>query len=505
MKTYAAVFLGSLIVALGVTPVVGWLARLLNIVDQPGTRRIHRRPIPRMGGVAIVVAFVAGALPVLLLDSRIGEALRQVREQVVWLMAAGSLIAAVGLVDDARSVRAGLRFLIHVLAASAVWQSGIRIESISAAGLGPVKLGLLSWPLTVLWIVGMTNAVNLIDGLDGLAAGIGAVTALVIALFSIWTDQLVTAVLMLALLGSLCGFLVFNFNPARIFMGDCGSTFLGFFLASTGVLAANGAGNIVGVALPALALGVPIFDTLFSMLRRFLERRSLFAADRNHLHHRLLKHGLAHRSVVLVIHGTTAVAAGLGMIMMITRGALTIIVFATVCVLLVMVFHLAGSVRLRESVQKLRENLRLASENKKQQKVFEDAQLRIREAETFDAWWGAVCSAAKDMGVSRVSLKIVNHDGTSKFMVWEREGGVDPERTVCTTVPIRQRSDLPALQAQVDVPVNGSLESAGLRMNFFSRLIDEHSVDGLLDTEKRPRAEVLGPGASGGSGRDRAA
>ena len=505
METYAVVYSASVAVALGVTPVVARIARGLKIMDEPGLRKVHRTPVPRMGGVAIAFALMAGFGAGWVIDARLAQALHGTAGYVAALLAASLVVAAVGLVDDARGLRAGLRFVFQMGAAAGLCWLGIRIDSIEAAGVGAVPLGWLAWPLTLLWIVGTTNAVNLIDGLDGLAAGICAVAAGVLAVFCVWTGQPAMAALMLALLGALTGFLVFNLNPARIFMGDCGSTFMGFLLASGAVYAANTAGTSVGLAVVALALGVPIFDTLFSMLRRFVERRSMFAPDRNHLHHRLIKYGVRHRHAVLLIHGVTVVAGGLGMFMMLTTGLETVVVFVCVSALLVLMFRAVGSIRLNESVKKLMGNLALAREAKQQQKVFENAQLRIREAETFEGWWNAVCAAAEEMGVWRLSLKIMNRDGSSSCKVWERVG----ERkgaVVCTMVPIRQRQDQPALQAQVDVPVSSTLESAGLRMKFLSRLIDEDDVGILLATSAPPWvfAEAA-PGGGAVSGAEGAA
>jgi len=301
MSTYALVYLGAAGLAVLCTPIVVHVARVLNIMDMPGVRKIHAAAIPRIGGAAIMFGMLSMIVLVLLLDNYFGAAFRKMELRVVVLLSAGLFMFFVGLIDDVWDLRVRYKLLAQIFAAVVVCAFGIRIDEIALTNQIVVSLGWLAWPLTVFWIVGVTNAVNLIDGLDGLAAGIAAVTCGVIAIFAIYTGQSVMAVMMLALLGSLTGFLFFNFNPARIFMGDCGTMFLGFILAASSILCATKASTIVGLALPTVAMGVPIFDTFFSIIRRVLDRRSIFSPDRSHIHHRLLDMGLRHRHVVILM------------------------------------------------------------------------------------------------------------------------------------------------------------------------------------------------------------
>ena len=480
MGLYLAAYLVALVVSFALTPLVTRLAHARRYVDAPGTRKVHDVPIPRIGGVAIILALLAGAAVAFVLVPAAAAVLRGWRTQILAVIAASALIGVVGLADDIRSMRARTKLVAQLAAAGAVCLLGVRVDVLAADGLGVLHLGVFGWLLTIVWIVGVTNAVNFVDGLDGLAGGISAIAATALGLFAIRTGQPAVVTLTLALLGSLTGFLAFNLNPARIFMGDCGSMFVGFCLASLGVLCAKGASNIVAMAVLALALGIPIFDTLFSMLRRFLERRSVFSPDRNHLHHRLLDYGLEHRHAVLVIYGATLGATGLGMFLMVTRGAATIVVFCCVCVLLVLLFRVVGSVRLSESVGRLRRNFAIAREAKEQQKVFEHAQLRIREAHDFDNWWLAVCAAAQDMGLSRLMLKRIDGGGPGSEILWRNSVELSRRRIISTTVPIILGDDAqPPLQAEVDVPVDVSLEAAALRVKLFSRLIDENSPAAL--------------------------
>ena len=264
MRTYVAVYLGALVLAMLATPAAARLARALRIMDVPGVRRVHRSATPRLGGLSLVAATLTMLVLVLMLDNVIGQAFRRVQARLIALLVGGMLVFLGGVVDDVRGLRPSAKLLVEIAAAALVCALGVRIGSVSVAGV-TLELGWLSWPLTILWIVGITNAVNLIDGLDGLAAGISLIACGAIAVLAVHLGQPIMTVLMLALCGSLTGFLVFNFHPARVFLGDSGSLFLGFTIAAGSVMCATKSATLVGLGLPALALGVPIFDTAFSV------------------------------------------------------------------------------------------------------------------------------------------------------------------------------------------------------------------------------------------------
>ena len=284
--------------------------------------------------------------------------------------------------DDIRSMSAKLKLAAQVAAALVVCSFGIRINLIPQ--LDFLNLGWLSWPITIFWIVGITNAVNLIDGLDGLSAGISAATCAVVAAFALFTDQVAMGILMLALLGSLVGFLVFNFNPAKIFMGDSGSMFLGFFLAVSSVVCATKVAALMGLILPALALGLPIFDMLLSVFRRILDRRSVFSADRGHVHHRLLEKGIKHHHVVIIMYLVTLLAAGAGLLMMFSRGHDEVIIFLVALLVLISLFRVAGVLKFRQAWLQVQENIARNREVKRDRKYFETMQNRFRAAWTFE-------------------------------------------------------------------------------------------------------------------------
>lgn len=477
MKTYLTVYLGSAILVFLITPIVIRIARRINAVDTHNVRKVHTRSVPRIGGVAIFISAIALIVPVLFLPNIIGNSLRFVQSKIIALLFAGGLIFLTGLVDDIKRVPAVFKLLAQFAAAMIVCSAGIQINYVVLTDSVTVNFGWLSWPLTILWIIGITNAVNLVDGLDGLAAGICVVACGVIAVFSLYFALPVMTIIMLALLGALSGFLFFNFNPAKIFMGDCGSLFLGFTIASSSVLCAAKTPTMVGLALPVLALGIPIFDTLLSMLRRFIEGRSIFSPDRSHFHHRLLALGLCHRHAVITAYTITLCAAGLGMFMLFTRNGQTIFVFVCILFLLILVFRAVGSVRLTETMAGLKHKYDLSRHKKREMQICEEVELHFRQITSFDQWWNTVCLGAAKMNFVKGSLSLTRRDGTQLTLGWDKKDDTAaPDDLVEVIVPVRDRRAGPPLRMGIQICTNGSLESVGRRVTLFGRLIEEYSL-----------------------------
>ena len=483
--TYIAASVAAAAVALAATPATIRLARLVRIVDRPGTRKVHLAAVPRIGGLVLVVSLLAVVVPLLMLDNPVSRAFRGMQTEVVTqakvitLLAGSVFIFAVGFIDDARRLSPRVKLMAQIAAATGVCLAGIRIEHLAVTGWFRWEFPEYSWPLTVLWIVGITNAVNLIDGLDGLAAGISAVTCAVIAVFALYTHQAVMAVLMLILFGSLVGFLVFNFNPARIFLGDCGSTFLGFFLATASVMCNMKSYSLVGLALPVVALGVPIFDTLFTMMRRALDRRSIFAPDRGHIHHRIIDMGLHHRQAVILMYAATVLAAGVGLFMMMTRHLFAVLVFVVALLPLVVMFRIFGAVRLREALTSLQRNRAIAKEARQQQNGFEEMQLRLRETDTLEQWWRVMRRAARRLGLARMTVTVTASNGQVHTLNWHAPGLKGGQNQMLRAViPAHFPAEGWEIQAEIEVPAGKSLESAGRAVALFGRLIDEGQPSG---------------------------
>ncbi len=315
MRSYLAAFALALVLAAVLTPLVRVVALRLGAVSRPGGRNVNEREVPRLGGVAIAASVLAPLVALFFVESGVAVSVRDNLDRAIALLAGGLLLCVVGAIDDVWGVRASYKLAGQAVAAAIAFHFGFRIEGVELPLLGTWSMGVFALPVTLLWIIGVTNAVNLIDGLDGLAAGVvffAAVTNFVVALFGYQnTGQVMAALLMASLMGALIGFLFYNFNPARIFMGDSGSYFLGYLLATSSMLAPmQKASTTVALLVPMVALGVPIFDTLLSMLRRYLDRRPLFSADRGHMHHRLLDMGITHRRAVLTLYGVSVALAG---------------------------------------------------------------------------------------------------------------------------------------------------------------------------------------------------
>lgn len=305
-KIYAALppFAIALIITFLVTPFVIRLAKRVGAVDVPkDNRRVHKVPIPRLGGLAIYIGFMISILMSI-----------KISNQLFGILIAATLIVILGYFDDKKPLKAKLKFIVQIIAASIVIYYGVKINRVTnpmhfiAGGKRWIELGIWSYPLTLVWIVGVTNAINLIDGLDGLAAGVSSISAVSLFFVALIAKQPQIGLLMSAVLaGATIGFLPYNFNPAKIFMGDTGALFLGFMLATISVVGVVKSYAALAILVPIFAIGIPIFDTLFAMLRRFLNGKSMMEADKGHLHHRLLDIGLSQKQAVLTLYLVSAV------------------------------------------------------------------------------------------------------------------------------------------------------------------------------------------------------
>lgn len=300
----------AIVIALGlallVTPVVKKYAFKLGALDRPNQRKVHKQVMPRLGGLAIYLSFVAAVLLTL-----------ELTPQVCGLLVGGTLIIILGFMDDTRGLSPRLKLAGQIAAAAAVIPFGLEVEFLTNpfSNEMPIALGYLSIPVTVLWIVSVTNAVNLIDGLDGLAGGTSFISALTLAgvvwiettTSGIFPGQSEAVALALILAASVIGFLRYNFYPAQIFLGDSGSMFLGFSMSALSIMGMAKSATFISVIIPVVILGIPLLDTVFAIVRRYCGRRPIFQPDKEHLHHRLLQMGLSHRQTVLSIYGVNIV------------------------------------------------------------------------------------------------------------------------------------------------------------------------------------------------------
>ncbi|OCA88976.1 glycosyltransferase family 4 protein [Pseudobacillus wudalianchiensis] len=285
------VFVICILLSLVITPLVKKMAIAVGAVDKPNHRKVHEKIMPRMGGLAIFISFMIG-LFLLKPQSPFNFA----------IVVGGFIIIVTGMLDDRFELSAKAKLGGQLLAALVVvLYGGVKMEFITLPFGGEMEFGFLSVPLTILWIVGITNAINLIDGLDGLAAGVSSIALLTISLMAFMKGDVYVMSVALLVLGSTLGFLRYNFHPAKIFMGDTGALFLGYIIA---VLSLLGFKNITVISLiiPIIILGVPISDTFFAIIRRKVNKQPLSAPDKSHLHHCLLRMGYTHKQVVVIIY-----------------------------------------------------------------------------------------------------------------------------------------------------------------------------------------------------------
>lgn len=283
------------------TPVVKSFAYKLGAIDVPkDARRMHKVPIPRMGGLAIFLGFIISIL-----------IFGDITTQMKGILLGSVIIVVMGMIDDITPLRASLKFGVQIIAALIPVYYGVQINCISNPNIFSNNiywdLGWLSIPITVFWIVGLTNAVNLIDGLDGLAIGVSSISAITMLAIAIIVADPQVAICMAALVGACIGFMPYNLNPAKIFMGDTGSTFLGYILACITILGLFKFYAVISFVVPFMILGLPIFDTMFAIIRRISKGQNPMAPDRSHVHHRLIDMGLNQKQAVAVLYVISAI------------------------------------------------------------------------------------------------------------------------------------------------------------------------------------------------------
>ena len=308
MKTYFALFSIATIASLITTPVIRRLCERYKLLDVPlDGRRVHRRAVPRLGGVALYLSCVAALSTLLFVDNLLTHTLSLFKSEILALLIPATLVLLLGAYDDLRGANATVKFLGLGLIATLFYAMGGRIDALSIPLAGSVHLpAILSFIVTVVWLVGIANAFNLIDGLDGLASGAALFSSLVILGVSVSQDRPLTIVVALVLCGALAGFLRYNFNPASIFLGDSGALFTGFLLAALSVLGTQKATTAVAIVVPILAFGFPVVDTAMTMSRRLVSRKPVFEGDNEHIHHMLLARGWSQRRAALVLYGVCA-------------------------------------------------------------------------------------------------------------------------------------------------------------------------------------------------------
>jgi UDP-GlcNAc:undecaprenyl-phosphate GlcNAc-1-phosphate transferase len=422
MLTLIALTFSGLLLTLCLTPVCRIASCRIGWVDRPTARKVHLVPVPRTGGIAIFVGYAA-ALGIMLFNH--GKDSHSVLAGIHALFPAVIVVFATGMIDDIVGLKPWMKIGGEIVGGAMAWNAGVQIRSI--AGL-PISNVWLSVALTIFWLAICTNAFNLIDGLDGLAAGVG-LFATATALFSALLNgdgQL--AIVTAPLLGALLGFLPFNFNPASIFMGDCGSLTVGFLLGCFGVIWSQKSATMLGMTAPLIALAIPLLDTALAIVRRFLRRQPIFGADRGHIHHRLLARGFTTRHVVYLLYASAGVVAGLSLMLSTNYGHFGGLALVIFCAIVCLAIHHLRYEEFDAARSLIGGGLfrRVLSANLSIRQLERD----LQAARSLEECWKVLLVAISGFGFSEASLHFYSSKRIARFL------NADPLRCWTLRIPL---------------------------------------------------------------------
>ncbi len=462
--------ISSFLLSLLLTPLVRNYSVRRGWVDTPDSgRKAHPWPVPRTGGVAVVAAFV-GAYGVLLLTGLKGS--RLVDLDVVWRLApAVAIIFAVGLIDDLRGMSAWQKLLGQLLAAGVAFGSGVQVHGIGGWALP----GWMELPATLAWLVLITNAVNLIDGMDGLATGVALFATLTILTAGLQANNIPLAMAVVPLAGALLGFLRYNFNPATVFLGDCGSLTIGFLLGCFGIFWSQKSATVLGVTSPLLALAIPLLDSGLAIVRRFITRQPIFGADRGHVHHKLLDKGLTVRQAVLLLYGVSLVFAILSLVSSVVHDSyagVILVLFGSATWIGVqslgyVEINMAGRLLWGGGFRRMLIG----------QLVIRHFEKALREAQDAESIWRVVRDTAKELGFQRVEMDVLGREFQESF----QDGVAAAEWTANVPLP---GGDSVRLTRPFDAPTHQA--AMGLFLDTLRKVLIEKQI--RIDGEQRAHA-----------------
>ncbi|MCX7871190.1 MAG: undecaprenyl/decaprenyl-phosphate alpha-N-acetylglucosaminyl 1-phosphate transferase [bacterium] len=307
MLIYISVFLTSLLICFLITPVIINIAKRYNIVDKPDIRKIHKEPIPRIGGLAIIISiiftsfFYLTTLYIFDPNFLVLKYFKYKFTQILGLVISFLVILITGILDDIKDLSAKKKLIIQLLVGNILFFTGTKVDFFIFPS-DTILNNIINYIFTVLWVVGLMNAINLLDGLDGLLSGVSFIISITLGVLAIAKGQTVLAIIIFSLSGALLGFLRYNFNPAKIFLGDTGSLFIGLFMSVISILGYFKKATFISFVIPILIFALPILDTILAIIRRALKKQPIFKPDKEHLHHLLLKSGLSQKQTVTIFY-----------------------------------------------------------------------------------------------------------------------------------------------------------------------------------------------------------
>ncbi len=483
---YAGTLMLSMVLALVLTPVVRRFAVRIGAVDRAdGFRKLHEKPVPLCGGLAVFAAFVLAVLAASVVPGLETVLLCLRSGRFIPFASMALLILLMGLFDDIAGIKAGWKFLVQLLVAIAMFYSGYRIGAVSMPFAGPLELGWFAGPLTVFWFLGCMNAINLVDGLDGLAAGVSLFAVGAIFITSVVFGNTAGAVFSAALAGALLGFLPYNFHPASIFLGDSGSYLLGFTIAAISIQATQKSRVAFALLVPIIALGVPIIDTALAIVRRWARSLPISAADREHLHHRLRDMGLSHRKAVLLIYCVCLFLAVVSLLMVADRD------FHAASILLV--FGITAGVMIRVyGVEEWRLLLSRAVNSRRRKKrrtrnrcTVHVAAQKMRQARSLEELWEIFSDAAVRIQLRNASLILEG--------AWAENAGMGAVSELCWSDPHSCSVSPECVTWTASYPLfcNGAMEGELQVCKVSENVLLDSDLPGLVQELVRAMAESL--------------
>jgi UDP-GlcNAc:undecaprenyl-phosphate GlcNAc-1-phosphate transferase len=402
---YAILFLGltSFLVCFAITPVIRKILLRWGILDFPdGNRKLHPHTVARAGGLSLAISYPLALAAVMLVPSQAADFVKGQLGFAVTLLPAAGLVFLTGLLDDIVDLRPSQKLVGQFAGAVLAYVAGVRIVVFPDQVFGAA----LSFAITVAWLIVCTNAFNLIDGVDGLTAGAGFLAAVTMMVAALMDNNLHLAVVTAPLAGSLLAMLMYNSNPASIFMGDCGSLTIGFMLGCFGVIWSQKSATMLGMAAPVIALGLPLLDMGLAVIRRFIRLKPISSADRAHIHHRLLDRGLTPRRVTLLLYGISGVAAALSLLASVVQGRLAGLAILMFCACAWFGVHQLKYIEFEVAKRVFFQRFRRILESEITVVSFQE---RIAAATTLDECWEHIVRAAEEFGFAQVRLSIGKH------------------------------------------------------------------------------------------------
>lgn len=412
MTTCIIAFLIAIFAALGATQLVRRYALRIGAVDVPDNyRKRHHGVVPRLGGIAIFAAFLAALLGLYLVNPYVlNYILVDHRAEALGCILGGAAALLLGIVDDLRSLRPRTKLLLQLIPALIAFVTGCKIGAVSLPFFGYVELGWLSLPVSVLWFLSCMNAVNFLDGLDGLAAGVMLFVTLTLFLVGLLFENVFSMVLMACLSGAILGFLVYNFHPARIFLGDSGSMLLGFLVAALSLLASRKAETTVALLIPVVALGLPIMDTALAILRRWYKRLPFETADRQHIHHALIAMGWSHRRAVLILYSVCVTLGLSALLITIERSEVTVAVLGALTIMAAVCIRIFGRLKFADLFIRLADERDMRQRGTEATIAVEKAVDMLKETESPEQMWSVCEPVWSSLGLYHAGLHLEGRD-----------------------------------------------------------------------------------------------